>query len=64
MKIYPCKHCKRGRVKIQNTQKLGSKILADKCIYCLGKGYVIEDDNINKQEDIKKYNENEKGGNI
>jgi len=57
-KIYPCKFCKRGRVKVHNSNKIGSQIIADKCIHCLGKGYIVEDENIIKHEDI-----NDKGGN-
>jgi hypothetical protein len=66
IKVIPCKYCKRGRIKIHNTNVLGSQIVADKCIYCEGKGFIREDGNINKLENTKSINNlnNEKGGNL
>ena len=40
-KIIPCKYCKRGRIKVQKTNKIGSDIIADPCVYCQGKGYIV-----------------------
>ena len=59
-KVIPCKYCKRGRIKVQNFKQIGSQIIADKCVYCDGKGFIREEikmekylNNINNNIDIK-----------
>lgn len=39
-KVSPCKYCKRGRIKVHNSGEIGSQIVADKCVYCNGKGFL------------------------
>ena len=49
-KITPCKYCKRGKMKIHHSNKLGHQIVADKCAYCDGKGWIrVEDKEKEKQ---------------
>jgi len=42
-KVVPCKYCKRGRMKVQSSGIVGSQIVADKCVYCNGRGYIREE---------------------
>ena len=54
-KVIPCKYCKRGRIKIHNSNAIGKTVVADKCVYCNGKGFIrLDDSNINKPKDIKR----------
>ena len=57
-RIIPCKFCKRGRMKVHSSNKIGHEVIADKCVYCDGKGYIRIDENGNKIETTKNEKDN------
>ena len=62
--LKPCKYCGRTGWITHKTDKIGSQITKDKCIYCNGRGFIREDSEKGKEE--KNINTNDskmKGGN-